>query len=259
MYVRNGFERQHRWATALRSTVRHPTRVRLGRMLVVGGVVGLLLTGIVSVGLVALPARGAAITVGDANSFALSAVDGLRFSPDIINDVPVGVNVTAIFTNADTSGSGHTFTVSSQLNHTIPSTTDLGTYFQQYPPLISLWENGTGLTTNGTIEFSGVGWFEFVCLEPGHFQSGMYGYIAFGEAVPANLSVSAPATGPGLAVFIIVGTIVTLTVIAVVLGFVIGRRRGSEFEMPPQRLGYAEPPDAGPGGSTPPPSSPPKG
>ncbi len=240
--------------------MRSPTRARLGRTLIVGGLTGLLITAVVTTGLLALPARGAVLNVGNADSFSVSAVDGLRFSPDIINNVPSATNVTAIFTNADTSGSGHTFTVSSQLNHTIPQSTDLATYFQQYPPLVSIWENGTGLTTNGTIQFAGVGWFEFVCLEPGHFASGMYGYIAFGEAVPSNLSVSAPATGPGLAVFIIVGTVVTLTVIAVVLGFVVGRRRGSEFEMPPQRLGYPEPPDAGPGGSVPPtPPSPPKG
>ena len=38
-----------------------------------------------------------------------------------------------------------------------------------------------------------------------------------------------------------------LTVIAIVLGFVVGRRKGSEFEMPPERLGYPEPsaPSAG--------------
>ncbi len=226
----------------------------------VGGLVGLLITAAVSTGLFVLPARGAVLNVGDADSFSLSAVDGLRFSPSIINDVPSGTNVTAFFTNADTSGSGHTFTVSAQENHTIPSTADLATYFAQYGTLISLWENGTGLTTNGTVHFAGVGWFEFVCLEPGHFQSGMYGFIAFGEPVPSNLTVAAPATGPGLAVFIIVGTIVTLTVIAVVLGFVVGRRRGNEFEMPPQRLGYPEPPNAGPGGGTPPtPPTPPKG
>ncbi|MCI4365916.1 MAG: hypothetical protein L3K10_07675, partial [Thermoplasmata archaeon] len=45
----------------------------------------------------------------------------------------------------------------------------------------------------------------------------------------------------GSAVFIIVGTIVVLTVIAIVLGFVVGRRRGAVHEMPPERLGYPEP------------------
>jgi hypothetical protein len=55
--------------------------------------------------------------------------------------------------------------------------------------------------------------------------------------------VSSASTDPGVAVFIIVGTIVALVVIALVLGFVVGRRRGSHDEMAPQRLGYPEPPE----------------
>ena len=87
--------------------------------------------------------------------------------------------------------------------------------------------------------------YEFVCTEPGHFTNGMYGFIAFGENLPGNLTVSATSTDPGAAVFIIVGTIVSLVVIALVLGFVVGRRRGSVYEMPPQRLGYPEPESPG--------------
>jgi len=69
----------------------------------------------------------------------------------------------------------------------------------------------------------------------------MYGFIAFGIALPSNLSVTVPYDGAGAAVFIIVGTIVSLTVVAIVLGFVVGRRRGASEEMPPERLGYPEP------------------
>jgi len=53
--------------------------------------------------------------------------------------------------------------------------------------------------------------------------------------------VSTSAQGPGAALFIIIGTIVSLVVIALVLGFVVGRRKGAEHEMPPERLGYPEP------------------
>ena len=41
--------------------------------------------------------------------------------------------------------------------------------------------------------------------------------------------------------FIISGTIAGLVVLALVLGFVIGRRKGAVHEMPPERLGYPEP------------------
>jgi hypothetical protein len=106
----------------------------------------------------------------------------------------------------------------------------------------------------------GPGWYEFVCLEPGHFQSGMYGFIAFGMNLPANLTVSVASTGPGAGVFIISGTIVALVVVALVLGFVVGRRKGSEFEMSPERLGYPEPPSTSETpSSTPMPNEPPKG
>jgi hypothetical protein len=42
-------------------------------------------------------------------------------------------------------------------------------------------------------------------------------------------------------VFIIGGTIAGLVILAIVLAFVIGRRRGSHDEMAPERLGYPEP------------------
>jgi hypothetical protein len=88
----------------------------------------------------------------------------------------------------------------------------------------------------------------------------MYGFIAFGINLPSNLTVSTGPTGPGVGVFIISGTIVVLVVVALVLGFVVGRRKGSEFEMPPERLGYAEPPAPPPApASTPMPNDPPKG
>ncbi len=79
------------------------------------------------------------------------------------------------------------------------------------------------------------------CLIPGHFP-GMYGLLGSGEPGSGG-SIS---TGPGAAVFIIGGTIAGLVVIAIVLGFVVGKRRGSHDEMPPERLGYPEQPTVAP-------------
>jgi hypothetical protein len=107
---------------------------------------------------------------------------------------------------------------------------------------VSVNVTGSGDQAHASFTSPGPGWYEFVCLEPGHFQEGMYGYIAFGMALPTNLTPASVNTGPGIAVFIISGTIVALVLVAIVLGFVVGQRKGSKFEMPPERLGYPEPP-----------------
>jgi plastocyanin len=193
--------------------------------------------------------------------------DSYAFTPDIINGLPLDTNITVTFTDAGSEF--HTFTILSYEGKTFNNnTTDID-------PLA--YPTGTNKTTglgpgdlvnvNATVAPGQVtkiflspttaGWYEFVCTEPGHFSLGMYGYVAFGvgEVVPAGLIPTSAQTGPGAAVFIIVGTIVSLTVIAIVLGFVVGRRRGSAFEMPPERTGYPEPQPAAtnrPPGSSPP-------
>lgn len=174
-------------------------------------------------------------------SVSVTASSGFMFTPNAFNDVGTNTTVTVTFVDGDTLS--HTFSIWGREGVQIPSSTtpaQLATLFTEYPALVSL-TGASGQTNTSSFTSPGPGWYEFVCLETGHFQSGMYGFIAFGEPLPSNLTVSTPYDGPGAAVFIIIGTIVSLTVIAVVLGFVIGRRRGSSDEMPPERLGYPEP------------------
>ncbi len=214
----------------------------LALAVVVGGFGGLL---------TAVPVRAQTVDANGATSFSVTAISvSVGFSPTTVQNVASGTTVTVMFTDADTSP--HTFTIYGRQgvalsNPSSISPTELNklVYGSGIPPLVNLNLTGTD-TTTATLTVAAPGWYEFVCMEPGHFQAGMYGFIAFGEALPANLTVSAPSTGPGAAVFIIVGTVVSLVVIAIVLGFVVGRRRGSEFEMPPERLGYPEPTSPGP-------------
>ncbi|MGA7922975.1 MAG: hypothetical protein WCA77_03260 [Thermoplasmata archaeon] len=143
----------------------------------------------------------------------------------------------------ETSASPHTFTLSPAANYSFNSnnmTSDLQSFFSAHPPVVNIVPaptpgaaNFTNFTMPGTI-----GVFEFVCMEQGHFQEGMYGFIGINMTPPGG---GGGPTAPGAAVFIIAGTIAGLVVIAIVLGFVVGRRRGSEEEMPPERLGYPEP------------------
>jgi uncharacterized cupredoxin-like copper-binding protein len=235
-------------------------RRRAWRGPIAGMVVASLLLGLLGVGATHVPVDSGTVYAAGSATVAVTASSGFKFTPNSFNDVAPNTNVTVTFTDGDTLS--HSFTISGRQGWVIPSSyspSQLDSYLTQYKPLASVLLPGPG-QVSVTFTSPGVGWYEFVCNQSGHFQSGMYGFIAFGEALPSNLSVTQPYDGAGVAVFIIVGTIVALTVIAIVLGFVVGRRRGASEEMPPERLGYPEP--APPPGAAPlpaePPATPPK-
>lgn len=197
------------------------------------------------------PERAAArsVTVDTSAQLQVTAEPGFSFTPSEFQQLPVNTSIAVTFTDNDVGP--HTFTIIPLQGWVVPtdySSPQINALAYGTPgALINLNASASG--TSGDIQYGNLtvtapGWYEFVCTEPGHFQSGMYGFVAFGMNLPSNISAGAADTGPGLAVFIIVGTIVTLVVIALVLGFVVGRRRGSSEEMPPQRLGYPEPEQA---------------
>ncbi len=222
----------------------------------VGAALLLLLPGFAAgVGVQAAPAGP--VQVGAATGLDVTAKSPFTFDPSRIEMVPKGVTLTVNFTNADTLP--HTFTILDREGYVVPSTAsthDLDVLVHTYGVLVNITANETKTYTASFTTPATAGWYEFFCMEPGHFAPStgqdMYGFIAFGEDLPANLTVSGGPSGPGMAVFIIVGTIVSLTVLAIVLGFVIGRRRGAEHEMPPERLGYPEPSSPAPVPPTPP-------
>lgn len=202
-------------------------------------------------------ARAQSIHPGSTSSIAVTTTAPFMFDPNTFENVATNTTISVTVTDADTLA--HTFSILNLEGTVLPASADIAALFSAHGALVSVNVTGSGDVATATFTSPGVGWYEFVCQEPGHFASGMYGFIAFGEALPANLTVSTASTGPGAAVFIIIGTIVSLVVITIVLGFVVGRRRGSEFEMPPERLGYAEPPTPGETGSPSPPPLPPNG
>jgi uncharacterized cupredoxin-like copper-binding protein len=219
----------------------------------VGAVVALVLAVLLTAGAigwdVSPEAHASPVHVSASGSIAVTTSAPFMFNPNAFEMVPTNATISVTVTDADTLA--HTFSILKLEGTVLPfPSADIPAYFAKYGALFTANVTGSGDVATGTFTSPGVGWYEFVCQEPGHFASGMYGFIAFGENLPGNLTVSTAPTGPGAAVFIIIGTIVSLVVIAIVLGFVVGKRRGSEFEMPPERLGYAEPPMA-PG--TPPP------
>ena len=192
------------------------------------------------------------VQVDTSSSLSETASAPLKFDVCSFEMLPTGTMIDLTFFDADPN-SAHTFTIINDPNTQIPSSADLPTLLAKYGALVDTYANpegwGNNSSTADTVNFAApatASWYEFVCLESGHFQAGMYGFIAFGENLPSGLGCSSGSPGPGLAVFIIIGTIVTLTVLAIVLGFVVGRREGSKYEMPPERLGYPEPPTTAP-------------
>ena len=211
-------------------------------------VAALLIAGGFGILVASAPARAASgVRVNATDSLGVTADPGFAFTPNNFVQVPTNSTITVTFTDNDAAD--HTFTIIGRQGWVVPTSYTSAqieelAYGSAFPHLFNANATAIGGSdpqTVGTFTSPGVGWYEFVCAQSGHFQNGMYGFIAFGENLPGNLTVLSPDTDPGAAVFIIVGTIVALVVIALVLGFVVGRRRGATYEMPPQRLGYAEP------------------
>ena len=182
-------------------------------------------------------AGGAGFVRTDAGSSIAVSTNNFLFAPNSLGPLPAGpvtITVTQLASNT------HTFTLSSLANYTIPAgASNLSTFFTQHPPLVSVTLNAT-VGEQHTVTFTPpkVGYYEFVCEISGHFQLGMYGFLGY-QVAPPNAAPT--STGPGTPVFIIGGVIVGLVVLALALGFVIGRREGSKHEMSPERLGYMEP------------------
>jgi plastocyanin len=183
------------------------------------------------------PSSGVRTSTNGVDYLNVSVTDSLTFATSL-NEVQPGDTVHVTVTQLGTID--HTFTLSPTAGFTFPTTDsagDLDSYFSAHAPLVDVQ---VGTTTGGhyfgNFTAPPVGVYEYVCEEPGHFPS-MSGLLGSGEA-PGSLSTN---TGPGAPVYIIAGSIVGLVIIALVLGFVVGKRRGSAEEMPPERLGYPEP------------------
>jgi len=113
------------------------------------------------------------------------------FAPDVLaaNSSHYPFNLDVLVTN--TGNLGHTFTVSSQTNTTVPLS--FATFFQQYPPLVSVQvPGGAGSTVWANFTVAGPGVFQYICEVSGHYASGMSGELYVGVPVPPQ--PAAPST-----------------------------------------------------------------
>jgi uncharacterized cupredoxin-like copper-binding protein len=182
-------------------------------------------------------ASGATITM------SVGVGGGLTYDPNAFPApgttlISPGEAITIDITNLGTLA--HTFTLSSLVNYTLPTTSGnlTGTFLVTHPPYYSINISATqgSMTVASFVAPTKIGSYQFFCTETGHFAAGMEGLMGVG------ISVGPPPPPPGIGtpVFIIAGVIVGLVILAIVLGFVIGKREGSKHEMPPERLGYPE-------------------
>ncbi|MCI4363392.1 MAG: hypothetical protein L3K13_03695 [Thermoplasmata archaeon] len=173
------------------------------------------------------------------DSLSVSVADTFVFTPQTLMAHAPGDNVTITVTQLG-STTPHTFTLSSVTNYTFPSSdspSSIQAFLAAHHPLVNLTiQMTTGFTASATFVAPPLGVYEYICLEQGHFGSGMLGFFGSGVAPTGPAGPGAP-----VGVYIIAGIVVSLVVLALVLGFVVGKREGSKHEMPPERLGYPEP------------------
>lgn len=127
-----------------------------------------------------------------ADSITVVATADYHYQPDTFQQIATGTTITVTFTDADVLP--HSFTISSREGFVIPTSytpTQLNQMFVTYPAIYSTLLNGSGEQSVGTFQSpSAAGWYEFVCTVSGHFQNDMYGFVAFGENLPSNLTTT---------------------------------------------------------------------
>jgi plastocyanin len=175
------------------------------------------------------------------DSITVAAVADYGYQPDRIQQVATNATITVTFT--DESNLPHTFTIIGKEGWVIPSTyssvqiDNLG-YGSTPPALFNANVTGSGDQVTGTFQSPGPGWYEFVCTVSGHFQNGMYGFVAFGENLPSNLTAPSRVGVGGISP--LDAALIGVLFLAFVLGFVVWRRRRSTPKMPPEAVGHAK-------------------
>ena len=217
-------------------------RTRRWVALLEGAVVSLLL---VVAGGSLIPTQAAAEPSGGStlpstsDSISVEATGDYGFQPDTFEQVPPNATIAVTFT--DGSDLPHTFTIIGREGWVIPSSftpsqiDNLG-YGDTPPALFNENVSGSGDVANQSFESPPAGWYEFVCTVPGHFQNGMFGFIAFGENLPSNLTSPTRVGIGGAPIGPLQVTVAGAILLAGILVYVLGqRRRGRERRPPPAR------------------------
>ena len=121
----------------------------------------------------------------------------LRFVSDELNassEKTFPFAVTVFFGNLGSLS--HTFTISPIPNYNL-STSNYTTFLTQHPPLVSIpVPTSPGTYNNGSFVISAPGYYEYICTIPGHFLSGMDGFLYAG--IPTPVPVVAPVVSTAI-------------------------------------------------------------
>jgi plastocyanin len=185
-------------------------------------------------------------------SIDVAAIADYGYQPDTFQQVPIAADITVTFTEDDVLQ--HSFTISSREGFVIPTsytTTQLAQLFVTYPPLYSSMVNPDGPPVVGHFESPAApGWYEFVCNVSGHFQEGMYGFIAFGENLPSNLSPPSRVGVGGVNINPFLAASIGGLLLVVVVAFVLWRRSRPPRRSSPSPAARSRPaPSGGPAAS----------
>jgi len=160
----------------------------------------------------------------------VSATGSYGYTPPYFEQVPTNATITVTFT--DGSDLPHTFTIINKEGWVVPTSyttaqVDTLAYGTPASNLDNGNVSGPGAVNVTTFTSPGPGWYEFICTVSGHFQLGMYGFIAFGTNLPSNLTGSGGRTGVGgqLSFNIWDAAIVAVLVAVIVAGYLHIRRR----------------------------------
>lgn len=210
----------------------------VGRVLAVLAAAVLLLGAILTVPVgSASPMAGQSPLPDATGSINVEAVADYGYQPDTLQQVPTNANITVTFTDEDVLE--HSFVIVSREGFVIPSSytpTQLDELLVAYPPFYSVFANESQVVVGSFQSPAVPGWYEFVCTVSGHFQNGMYGFIAFGENLPSNLTNTARVGIGGVSIGVIGGAAAGAVVVAVLLGYVLWRRRHPPHRMPAESL-----------------------
>jgi len=171
----------------------------------------------------------------------ISATGNYGYTPSYLEQVPTNATITVTFT--DTSDMAHTFTIINKEGWVIPTSyspaqIDTLAYGSPSSNLDNANVSGPGVVNVTEFTSPGPGWYEFICTVSGHFQLGMYGYVAFGMNLPSNLTGSG-RTGVGghLSFTAVDAAIVAAIVVVAVGGYLHIRRRRQRERFPPKTEG----------------------
>jgi plastocyanin len=191
--------------------------------------------------LVSIPTARAGPSVPSAGSrvgwINISAVGQYGYSPANLQQVPTNATITVTFT--DQSDMAHTFTILGREGWVVPTSyapaqIDKLAYGSSPKALDNANVSGPGDVNVTTFESPGPGWYEFICTTSGHFQQGMYGFVAFGMNLPTNLTPTNRTTLGGPLSFSVLDAV--LLVVGAVIGaslFMIWRLRRNRT-LPPE-------------------------